>query len=74
MHPDPAGLAAVDPSNPQSWNRYGYVLNDPTALVDPLALWCVFFWTNYELLCGEDGGGSGGRVATRFGGAGCRTL
>ena len=20
--PDPAGLAAVDPSNPQSWNRY----------------------------------------------------
>src|SRR5207248_10237698 len=23
--PDPAGLAAVDPSNPQSWNRYGYV-------------------------------------------------
>jgi RHS repeat-associated protein len=27
--PDPAGLAAVDPSNPQSWNRYAYVLNNP---------------------------------------------
>ena len=35
MHPDPAGLAAVDPSNPQSWNRYGYVINNPLALVDP---------------------------------------
>ncbi|HXN53934.1 MAG TPA: RHS repeat-associated core domain-containing protein [Candidatus Acidoferrum sp.] len=36
--PDPAGLAAVDPSNPQSWNRYAYVLNNPTNLVDPLGL------------------------------------
>jgi RHS repeat-associated protein len=36
--PDPAGLGAVDPTNPQSWNRYGYVLNNPLALVDPLGL------------------------------------
>src|ERR1700730_1856538 len=36
--PDPAGLAAVDPTNPQSWNRYTYVLNNPLALVDPLGL------------------------------------
>ena len=41
MHPDPAGLAAVDPSNPQSWNRYAYVLNNPLALIDPLGLYCV---------------------------------
>jgi RHS repeat-associated protein len=34
MHPDPAGLAAVDPSNPQSWNRYSYVLNNPMDYVD----------------------------------------
>ncbi len=27
--PDPAGLAAVNPANPQSWNRYAYVLNNP---------------------------------------------
>jgi RHS repeat-associated protein len=27
LWPDPAGLAAADPSNPQSWNRYAYVLN-----------------------------------------------
>src|SRR6266705_4148627 len=36
--PDPAGLAAVDPSNPQSWNRYAYVLNNPLNLVDPFGL------------------------------------
>jgi RHS repeat-associated protein len=33
--PDPAGLAAVDPANPQSWNRYSYVMNVPMNLVDP---------------------------------------
>jgi RHS repeat-associated protein len=38
MTPDPAGLAAVDPSNPQSWNRYAYVLNNPMVYVDPLGL------------------------------------
>ncbi len=38
MHPDPAGLAAVDPSNPQSWNRYSYVSNDPIDYVDPAGL------------------------------------
>ena len=36
--PDPAGLAAVDPTNPQSWNRYSYVLNSPLDFVDPLGL------------------------------------
>jgi len=36
--PDPAGLAAADPSNPQSWNRDAYVLNDPMDNVDPLGL------------------------------------
>ena len=36
LSPDPAGIAAVDSSNPQSWNRYAYVLNNPLALVDPL--------------------------------------
>ena len=38
MSPDPAGVAAVDPANPQSWNRYGYVNNSPLNSVDPLGL------------------------------------
>jgi RHS repeat-associated protein len=38
LSPDPAGLAAVDPTNPQSWNRYAYVGNDPMSFVDPLGL------------------------------------
>ena len=35
LSPDPAGLAAVNPANPQSWNRYAYVLNNPLAMIDP---------------------------------------
>jgi len=36
--PDPAGVGAVDPTNPQSWNRYAYVTNSPLANVDPSGL------------------------------------
>jgi len=36
--PDPAGLAAVDLTNPQTWNRYAYVANSPLSNVDPLGL------------------------------------
>ena len=38
IRPDPAGLVAVDPMNPQSLNRYAYVLNSPCDLMDPLGL------------------------------------
>ncbi len=38
VSPDPAGIAAVDPTNPQSWNRYAYVLGSPLANSDPLGL------------------------------------
>ncbi len=37
--PDPAGMAAANPANPQSWNRYTYVMNMPLLLVDPLGLY-----------------------------------
>lgn len=33
--PDPAGLGAVNPSDPQSWNRYAYVDNNPLTYIDP---------------------------------------
>lgn len=38
ISPDPAGIAAVNPRNPQSWNRYAYVLNTPLILTDPFGL------------------------------------
>ncbi|MGO9241248.1 MAG: RHS repeat-associated core domain-containing protein [Bryobacteraceae bacterium] len=38
ISPDPAGLAAVDPTLPQTWNRYAYVANDPLNFVDPFGL------------------------------------
>jgi RHS repeat-associated protein len=40
--PDPAGQAAADLADPQTWNAYGYVRNDPERLVDPDGL--EFFW------------------------------
>jgi RHS repeat-associated protein len=42
IQPDPSGMAAVDPTNPQSWNRYAYVLNNPLSFVDPDGLDCVY--------------------------------
>ncbi len=37
--PDPAGVAAANPANPQSWNRYAYALNSPLNFVDPSGLY-----------------------------------
>jgi RHS repeat-associated protein len=35
ISPDPAGLGAADTANPQSWNRYAYVKNNPLGGTDP---------------------------------------
>ena len=38
MVPDPAGVDSVDFTNPQSWNLYAYVVNNPLTRVDPNGL------------------------------------
>ena len=35
---DPASLAAVDPSDPQTWNQYAYVRNNPLDTTDPTGM------------------------------------
>ena len=56
--PDPAGLAAVDITNPQTWNRYAYVGNNPLRYIDNMGLeleeTCIGGYSQCE------GGGSGG--------------
>ena len=38
LAPDPAGLAAASPADPQSFNAYAYVENRPAVMYDPLGL------------------------------------
>jgi RHS repeat-associated protein len=77
--PDPAGLAAVDPGNPQSWNRYSYVLNSPVNLIDPSGLcsWIRDSDGNFRcyggyapadagIIFGDDGGDGWGYCAPEF--------
>jgi RHS repeat-associated protein len=40
---DPAGLAETDASDPQTLNRYAYVMNNPLGFVDPTGLACYQF-------------------------------
>lgn len=48
LSPDPAGLGAVNPTNPQSWNRYAYALNNPLSYIDPTGLFCVWDDGSYD--------------------------
>ena len=62
--PDPAGLAAVDITNPQTWNRYAYLANNPLNAVDPKGLYlCETDAETGQTMCdgnGAPGGGGGG--------------
>ncbi|MGA8490648.1 MAG: RHS repeat-associated core domain-containing protein, partial [Terriglobales bacterium] len=53
LTPDPAGLVAVDLTNPQTWNRYAYVLNNPLSYRDPTGLVTI----NPSWYMGFGGGG-----------------
>jgi len=39
LSPDLAGLAAANPNDPQTWNRYAYVNNNSLSSTDPLGLY-----------------------------------
>ena len=62
ISPDPAGLIAVDATNPQTWNRYAYVMNNPLALVDPSGLddceydGIVLAWITDDATCAQEEG------------------
>jgi RHS repeat-associated protein len=68
LSPDPSGLAAVNPSDPQSWNRYAYVGNRALSLIDPLGLCGEWGWGYVECDGGMGGGGGAGDGETGGGG------
>src|SRR5579875_2297587 len=63
LSPDPGNMGA-DPTDPQTWNAYGYVRNNPLALVDPSGMCDVTegdttgLSPDTPLGCGDDGGSS----------------
>ncbi len=66
--PDPAGLAAADPNDPQSWNQFAYVAGTPLTAVDPLGLDPCENWTDrqgnlHSTRTPFIGGGGGGPIA-----------
>ncbi len=42
LNPDPQGNSYADFSNPQSWNMYLYVLNNPLKYTDPTGMYCYY--------------------------------
>jgi RHS repeat-associated protein len=72
MSPDPAGLGAVDHSNPQTWNRYAYVMNNPLSFTGSLGLNVDASGCHEDAYttCVTDGGGGGWSTCYAFCGGG----
>jgi RHS repeat-associated protein len=48
MSPDPGWYLQADVRNPQSWNQYSYVLNNPLTNIDPDGRECVWDDGSYD--------------------------
>ncbi len=59
LSPDPSGMAAVSLANPQTWNMYAHVTNNPTTLTDPLGLDSSGWVPCYEYYCSPPCDGEG---------------
>jgi RHS repeat-associated protein len=46
MSPDPIGMFVASPGQPQSWNLYSYVMNNPLNFIDPNGLDCAYLDDN----------------------------
>jgi len=74
VSPDPAGMNAVAAGNPQTWNRYAYVANNPTTFIDSLGLiQYAYPWNSYgdldyleSYIAVDGGGGDSGYWVTIF--------
>ena len=66
MTPDP-GNAGAEPSDPQTWNMYAYVRNNPTTNVNPLGLTCEAIVDSNGATTGyKDVDGPGGTCADAY--------
>ncbi len=63
MSVDPAGNFVADPGNPQSWNLYSYVPNNPRRFIDPTGLCSQDADGNYQ---DSDDPGQGGTFQFPF--------
>jgi RHS repeat-associated protein len=59
LSPDP-GNAGADPTNPQSWNMYSYVLNNPLIYTDPSGEECVWDDGSFDSADDKQTGSAGG--------------
>ena len=59
LSPDPSNLYFANPNNPQSFNLYAYVLNNPMINTDPDGQECVWDDGSYDAADDPDTGSAG---------------